>query len=396
MSLFVFPVSAVMKFWHRLLSDVLGAAPDTAWVAAIILLVITIRSMIAPFSWTIMKSGRTALLMRPELKELEEQYRLSTTHEDVAAYDEARKDVQKKYGYNPIAGCVPPLIQIPAFLGLYRLLLWMSVPENGHTGGSIGLLTSDDVSSFLDTRFMGEPLPAYMAMTPEQFANLGTTAEQVGAVAVPLLICAIIFTTFNMVLGQIRTRATMDWEQGFARGVYRVVWGFAIAVPFMLIGVALTGRIPIALLLYWFCNNLWTLGQTIIMWIAVVKKYPLDDTHLTHLDTSRTTYLKQARERKATKRDWRRRRLAAVTTPQKAGHIRREIKAEKQSLKDTAAAAKAERKAAAKQQSKVRSELRKQTLEKQRAERAARREEKAREHTEQSAPKVVDKHEPEE
>ena len=137
MNLFVFPVSAVMKFWHWLLADVFGAAQDTAWVASIILLVVTIRSVIAPFSWTIIKSARTSLLMRPELKALEERYRSATSHEDIAAFDRERAEVQKKYGYNPFAGCVPPLIQIPAFLGLYRLLLWMSVPENGHSGSCL-------------------------------------------------------------------------------------------------------------------------------------------------------------------------------------------------------------------------------------------------------------------
>ena len=32
------------------------------------------------------------------------------------------KKVQDEHNYNPLAGCVPALIQFPVFIGLYRLL----------------------------------------------------------------------------------------------------------------------------------------------------------------------------------------------------------------------------------------------------------------------------------
>ena len=146
---FVYPVSAVMKFWHWLLADIFTVSPDTAWVLSIVLLVVTVRGFLVPFNWSIFKSTRVMLMMRPEQAQLEKQYGESLDANDIEAHEKALKKLNKDYGYNPLTGCIPPLIQLPFILGLYRLLLWMSVPENGRTGTNIGLLTPDDIAGFL-------------------------------------------------------------------------------------------------------------------------------------------------------------------------------------------------------------------------------------------------------
>ena len=69
--------------------------------------------------------------MRPEQIALEERYGASLKPDDITAHEKALKELNKEYGYNPLSGCIPPLVQLPFILGLYRLLIWMSVPENG-------------------------------------------------------------------------------------------------------------------------------------------------------------------------------------------------------------------------------------------------------------------------
>lgn len=375
---FVWPVSAVMKMWHWLLAQVLGVAPDTAWVMSIVLLVITVRAFLVPFNWSMYRSTRMMLMMRPEQERLEKRYGESTDPEDVTAHDEALKELNKEYGYNPMTGCIPPMVQIPFILGLYRLLMWMSVPENGRTDSNIGLLTPDDTASFLDASFMGVPLPAYVSMSAEQFSALGTTSEDVRAVAIPLLIFALIFTTLNTFVGQLRTRTHLDWNATVSRNVYNFMWAMLVIIPVMLGFVGMTGLIPVALLLYWFLGNLWTLSQSVIIWYVLVKKYPLREEHKEQIHASRTKVLGEKREEKRAKknhkRSWRRRKLSALVRPATIPQVRRDIKAEKAALKAERKEAKAEEKSLKKARDKVRTENRKAEMEKRREERKRKKE----------------------
>lgn len=377
---FVWPVSAVMKIWHWLLAQVLHIAPDTAWVLSILLLVVTVRGFLVPFNWSMYRSTRVMLMMRPEQEKLEERYGQSTEPEDVIAHDKALKNLNKEYGYNPMTGCIPPLVQIPFILGLYRLLMWMSVPENGRTNSDIGLLTPEDIASFLDASFMGVPLPAYVSMSAEQFAALGTTSDDVRAVAIPLLICALTFTTINTVVSQLRTRVHLDWNKTMSRTMYRWLWSLVVVVPVMLGFVGMTGLIPVALLMYWFLGNLWTLSQSVIMWILLAKKYPLREVHKEQIHNSRTKVLGEMREakqtKKAAKRSWRRKKLTALVRPSTIPQVRREIEAEKTALKDERKEAKSEKQSLKKARDKVRSDNRKAEMEKRLEERKKKKNEK--------------------
>lgn len=355
---FVYPVSAVMKAWHWLLADVFSVSPDTAWVLSIVLLVVTVRGLLVPSYWSTFKSSRKMLMMRPEQLALEERYGQSLEPDDITAHEDALKELNKRYNYNPLAGCVPPLVQLPFILGLYRLLIWMSVPENGRTGTDIGLLTPEDIAGFLDASFLGVPLPAYVAMSPEQFAALGTTSEEVRTVAIPLLIFALTFTTINMFISQLRSRTHMDWDQRSAVHIYNWMWWIMLAIPVMLGFAGLTGLIPIALLMYWFLGNLWTLSQTAIMWYMLTRKYPLEEHHVEQVVAART-----AAQNKEAKRSRRSRRLRALAHPTTILRVRRDIKAEKAAEKQARKDKKAEKKSLKKEKSKVRSDMRKAEME---------------------------------
>lgn len=377
---FAWPVSAVMKMWHWLLAQVFNVAPDTAWVMSIILLVLTVRGFLVPFNWSMFKASRMMLMMRPEQEKLEARYGSSTDPDVVAEHDQALKDLNKEYGYNPMTGCIPPLVQIPFILGLYRLLMWMSVPENGRTDSNIGLLTQEDIASFLDASFMGVPLPAYVSMSPEQFAALGTTGEEVRAVAIPLLIFALIFTTVNTAVSQLRTRTHMDWNQAAARNIYKFMWPMVILIPIMLGIAGMTGLIPVALLMYWFLGNLWTLAQSVIMWYLLARKYPLREVHMSQIHAARSKATSQKRDAKkakrAAKRSRRRRKWAALAHPSTLPQVRRDIKAEKEAEKVARKEEKAEEKALKKERNKARTANRKAEMEKRLEERKREREEK--------------------
>ncbi|WIM67565.1 membrane protein insertase YidC [Corynebacterium breve] len=352
---FVLPVSVVMKFWHWLTASVFGMDNSAAWVLSIVLLVVTIRTILVPFTWTMTKSGRIGILMRPERAAITEKYAEATSPEDVAAERQELKELQKRYGYNLAAGCVPLLIQVPMFLGLYRLLLWLAVPQPGQ-GPTVGVLSAEELDQFRQAELFGVPLPAFIAMTDDQFAALGTTSEEVNQVAYKLLLTAIVFTTANMIVSIARSKSQIDWTQAAARGAHKFLVSMAFFTPFMLLMIGATGPIPVALIFYWVCNNLWTAAQTLIMWFAAVKKFPLDQEHLDYAAQSKEAFFAERRAMKEQKRSRRQRQAAALVKPGSAGDIRRELKAEKEAEQAAKLEEKARKKAIAKEKTRVRAE----------------------------------------
>ncbi|MGP6175623.1 membrane protein insertase YidC [Corynebacterium sp. A21] len=279
LEIFVYPVSGIMKLWHLLLHDVLGLDDSMAWVLSVFGLVLVVRGLIAPFSLMQSRSGRISAILRPKLKALEEEYRTRTDKESVAEHAAKKKQLRTEHGHSTAAGCIPPLIQLPVFIGLYQFLLRMARPVEGldtdeHPG--LGFLSSQEVGAFLDGRIFGVPLPAYIAMAPEQFSQLGTTHEAVLKVVLPMLAIAILFTALNFVLSFHRNNLTMDWGSGLARGLMRFLIIMFILVPILLIWLALNAPLPTAIVFYWVANNLWTLVQATTIHLRIERELPLD------------------------------------------------------------------------------------------------------------------------
>ena len=362
LEIFVYPVSAVMKLWHLLLHDVFGMDESTAWVVSIVGLVITVRALIAPFTWVMKRSGRASVLMRPELAKLQERYGDSTDPDDVHAFDDAKKELQEKYNYSVAAGCVPALIQLPVFLGLYRMLLWMARPDSrAEADAPIGVLSLSDIDSFLQAEIGGQPVQAYLAMSDERLLELGTTTAEVRSFVVPFLLAAIVFTTLNLILGLLWSWRTLDWSSGAARGTFKFLVAISALVPVLLLMLGLFGPIPVALIFYWFCNNLWTLGQTAVINTVVARTWPQQEEHRELRETARATFYAARDEEKAEK-EWvkQRRRDARRAAPEEATAIRAEVDDFLRRRKDAAAEEKKARRERTSAQARARNERRRQ------------------------------------
>ncbi|WP_020393642.1 membrane protein insertase YidC [Thiolinea disciformis] len=103
------PIFAVMKWIHGVVGN---------WGWTIILLTIFIKLL---FFWPSAASYRSMAKMKavaPRLKEITERFA-----SDPQAKQKAMMDLYKKEKINPLGGCLPILIQIPVFMGLYWVLL---------------------------------------------------------------------------------------------------------------------------------------------------------------------------------------------------------------------------------------------------------------------------------
>jgi len=101
-------------FW--LLSRIHGLLGNWGW--SIILLVLLIKAV---FYWPQRVGARSMAKMRklqPRLKILQERYK-----DDKQKLSQATMELYRKEGANPVSGCLPMLIQIPIFFGLFEMLV---------------------------------------------------------------------------------------------------------------------------------------------------------------------------------------------------------------------------------------------------------------------------------
>lgn len=103
------PLFWVLKLLHDLIHS---------WGLAIILLTILIKLAFAPLSHASYLSLGRMRQLQPRLEALKERYA-----DDRARLGQAMMDLYRTEKVNPLGGCLPVLIQIPVFIGLYWMLL---------------------------------------------------------------------------------------------------------------------------------------------------------------------------------------------------------------------------------------------------------------------------------
>ncbi|MCC6491497.1 MAG: YidC/Oxa1 family insertase periplasmic-domain containing protein, partial [Pirellulales bacterium] len=82
---------------------------------AIIMLTVLVRGCMFPISRGQAKSMAKLQELRPEMDRIKEKYKGDQTKQA-----QAMQDLYRKHKVNPLAGCLPMLIQLPVFIGLYR------------------------------------------------------------------------------------------------------------------------------------------------------------------------------------------------------------------------------------------------------------------------------------
>lgn len=85
---------------------------------AIILLTVTVRMCMFPLSRKQVMGMQKMQELQPEMKKIQEKYK-----SEPEKRMKAQQELFRKANYNPFSGCLPVLIQMPIFIGLYRALL---------------------------------------------------------------------------------------------------------------------------------------------------------------------------------------------------------------------------------------------------------------------------------
>jgi YidC/Oxa1 family membrane protein insertase len=105
----------VVRFFHKLVPN---------WGLDIILLTLVIKIIFFPLTYSSTKSMVKMADLQPKVKALRAKYKKSKS--DIAQrrlMNEEMMKLYKEHGVNPAGGCLPMLIQLPVFWGVFRMLV---------------------------------------------------------------------------------------------------------------------------------------------------------------------------------------------------------------------------------------------------------------------------------
>jgi len=239
-------IAWVMKTWHSAFSTFLDPASGWTWALSIVFLVVTIRVLLFRLFVKQVKSQRAMQEIQPEMAKLRKQY-----GSDRQGLSQAMMALQKERGVNPLAGCLPLLPQIPVFISLFHVLRRLAP-------GKDGLYSWDDdlTNQAASAKLLGAPISSsfnmdeakerlILPLTDGSYSNIRIVAM--------VLIVVMCFTTFF-------TQKQIQKRSGPVEGQAAMVQ--KLLLYGMPISLFVSGFFfPIGVLIYWFTNNLWTLGQ---------------------------------------------------------------------------------------------------------------------------------------
>jgi YidC/Oxa1 family membrane protein insertase len=247
-------IAYVMKQWHTLFSTFLDPAGGITWALAIMFLVVTVRLILFPLFVKQIKSQRAMQELQPELAKLRKQY--GSDRQGMAA---AQQALFKERKVNPLAGCLPVLLQMPVFLSLFHVLRRLAPGKDGLYSWSDEL--TDQAAR---AELFGAPISASFNMSGAKAdALLAVTGGYMSIRTVAFVLIVIMCGTTFVTQKQIMKRSGP--VEGQAATVQKLL---LYGMPMSLF---VTGFFfPIGVLLYWTINNTWTLGQQFF----ILRKLP--------------------------------------------------------------------------------------------------------------------------
>jgi len=201
-----------------------------SWAWSIVALTVMVRMLLVPLTVKQIHSMQNLQRYAPQMKEIQKKYK-----QDKQKQNEELMKFYKENQINPAASCLPMLVQLPVFLGLYYALKHFSRESAALHPGNLSFLHF--IPSIADH----------------------TTSHWGGFVLLVVYVTSQMASTLFMA-------TTVDKMQRYLFMAMPLVFVFVIA------------HFPAGLVLYWVTTNLWTVGQGLITRRLVPKTAaPLSD-----------------------------------------------------------------------------------------------------------------------
>ncbi|WP_108834071.1 membrane protein insertase YidC [Actinomyces sp. Marseille-P3109] len=224
--------------------------PGIAWVLSIIGLTIVVRLLIMPLFVKQIRASRGMQLLQPEMQALQAKYKGKKDPESRQRMNEEMMALYRKHGTNPMASCLPILVQMPIFFALFRVLASLGAVADGKYGRpSIGPLTQALAEQVQNSSVLGASLSS-------SFMDSGDNT-QVKIVTVAMIIIMSVTQWYTMAQLTMKNMSaeSMNSDNPMIRSQRMMM--YVMPVIFAVSGV----NFQIGVLVYWVVSNVWTMGQ---------------------------------------------------------------------------------------------------------------------------------------
>jgi YidC/Oxa1 family membrane protein insertase len=252
----LFPIKWVIELilvsFHTFFTFFGIAESGLSWVLAIVGLVLVVRSALIPLFVKQIKSQRNMMLVQPELQKLQKKYKGKNDRESREKFAKEQMDLYKRTGSNPLSSCLPILVQIPIFTGLFFVLNDAQAQKTG-----VGLMNATLATQFSDATFFGAKLS-------ETFLTATGIEVQILAGIMVVLMSASQFITQKQIIAKNQNPDVQNSQYMQTQKILLYVF----PLIFVISGVSF----PIAVIFYWLTSNFWTMGQQFI----VIRNMPTE------------------------------------------------------------------------------------------------------------------------
>lgn len=192
----------------------------------ILILTIILKLLLLPIAYRTVLSSAKMRVLKPEIDELNEKHK----NDDPVKKQQATMALYKQAGVNPMAGCIPVLLQMPILIALFNFF-----PASIELRQQ-GFLWADDLSSFDSIYNFGFNVPWY--------------GDHVSLFALLMTVSTLLYTWSNsQLMGTSNQMPGMKWMM--------------YLMPILFLGFM--NSYSAGLSWYYFLANMITFGQTIIM-----------------------------------------------------------------------------------------------------------------------------------
>lgn len=245
-------IEFILVSFHSLFTAVgMDPAAGATWVLAIVGLVVVVRAALIPVFVRQIKSQRKMLEIAPELKKIQDKYKGKKDQFSREAMSRETMELYRRTGSNPLSSCLPLLLQMPIFFGLFSVL---SEAQKGNAG--VGLMNAQLATQFSNASLFGIA-PLHESFQGAANANPPQTAVMIIAAVMVVLMTASQFIT------QLQIVSKNMSEETKASPAFRQQRILLYILPLVFAFSGFT--FPLGVMFYWLVSNFWTMGQQFIV-----------------------------------------------------------------------------------------------------------------------------------